>query len=59
MARTKIRRGDSVYIKYGMNKGLWGTVIHIDEDGFYHVAILDDKSCCPIFTRSDLRLPRR
>ena len=50
-----------VYIKskYSMYDGEWGTVVdeNVDDDEYF-VAIADDKDCCPIFGRRELKVAK-
>lgn len=59
MARN-IKVGDLVEIKRdhdGFFKGDWGKVVYADSvDNEYHVAMFGDKTNCPIFTRSEIKL---
>ena len=55
MARS-IDVGDVVEIKSGFHKGDWGTVVLIDEDYGYHVAMFNDTNDCPVFSRCEIKL---
>ena len=55
MARS-IDVGDVVEIKSGFHKGDWGTVVLIDEDYGYHVAMFNDTDNCPVFSRREIKL---
>ena len=50
--RVFITNKDSMYY------GEWGTVIYVDSDYFYGIAIADDVNNVPEFTRDEIRIPR-
>ena len=55
-----IKVGDLVELKKdvdGFFKGDWGKVVYIDEDDLeYHVAMFNDETNCPIFSRREIKL---
>lgn len=61
MNKQMINIGDIVSInsKSSIYNNEWGTVIYIDEDNYYHVAIANGRSSVPIFERNELRLSKK
>ncbi|MEW9530669.1 KOW motif-containing protein [Microbispora sp. NPDC049125] len=55
---AKINVGDEVYILAGDEKGSWGIVEMIDEDGCYHVQHAGGGAAL-IFDRNEIRKPRK
>lgn len=51
----KILIGDLVEVKEGLFEFCWGVVKHIDDDGYFHVAIFGDTRQMPIFSRDELK----
>lgn len=38
--------------------GEWGTIIDVDDDGCFYIAIADDKTSVPVFTRDQIKIRR-
>lgn len=34
----------------------WGTIQHIDDDGYYHIAIANGQNSMPIFERNEITI---
>lgn len=51
--------GREVYIKEGSwMAGAWGIVVAIIGDE-WHIAIYGDTDSCPVYSRDELRIPRK
>lgn len=55
---NNIGKGCYITAKESFYHDEWGIIKHFDGE-YYHIAIRNDQNCCPIFTRNEIRIPKK